>query len=114
MAKNIPTTDTQPESKANYCAFPKMGRPLSKPVLKTCADLATEGAKIYRCFKQGALRESDFRALFFSLKILRDLIRDHELTELSETVELLKLTMQKSSELNINDGQEKVKDDDND
>ena len=113
MAKNIPTTNTQPESKANYCAFPKMGRPLSKPVLKTCADLATEGAKIHRCFKRGALSECDFRALFFSLKILRDLIRDHELTELSETVELLKLTM-KSSESNINDGQEKVKDDDND
>ena len=87
----IPTT--------GYCCVPKiMGRPLSRPHLSNCNDLAIEGARIYRLYKAGLLLEAHYRGLFHGLKVLRDLIRDNELTELSNEILVIKETMQSNND----------------
>ena len=105
MSKKNPSKENQ----EGYCFIPKItGRPLSRPHLGNCNDLAVEGAKIYRLYRAGFLKENHYRACLHGIKVLRDLLRDQELTDLSLQIDTIKEAIQHK-----NDEQEKVKDDDN-
>ena len=92
----------------DFCAMPNgpKKRGSNKPALCTMADILGEIAFIYRLFRSGRLSRQDYRDLVNGLRIVKEIAKESVLSQLSDDVELLKLTMQKS-ESNINDDEVK-------
>jgi len=94
---------------ADFCTMPNgPKRGSNKPALCTMADILGEIAFIYRLFRSGRLSRQDYRDLVNGLRIVKEIAKEHILSDLALDIETLKEAIQHK-----NDGQEKVKDDDN-